>query len=80
VDDLVRAGVKHNPADIVDIRRLADKRIVFLEKGNPSAGLQHIILRHAGDFARKGIPEAQIPNAIFEAITNGKVVGTSGTG
>lgn len=80
LDDLVKAGVKHTPEDIIDIRRLADGSIVFLEKGNARAGLQHIIQRHVDDFARKGISEAQIPNAIFEALTKGKVVGTSGTG
>jgi len=77
---LAKAGVKHTADDIVDIRRLAGGSIAFLEKGNARAGLQHIIQRHADDFAKKGIPEVQIPNAIFEALTNGKVVATSGTG
>ena len=72
--------MKHTADDIVDIRRLAGGSIAFLEKGNARAGLQHIIQRHADDFAKKGIPEVQIPNAIFEALTNGKVVATSGTG
>jgi filamentous hemagglutinin len=53
---------------------------VFLEQGNAKSGLQHIVDRHAGDFARRGIPGEQIPDAVMAAVTRGKVVGQLGSG
>jgi hypothetical protein len=80
VTDLAKRGIKHNPADIVSIRRKPDGTIVFLEKGNSKAGLQHITERHAGDFGARGIPESEIPDLVTKAATEGKPVGTVGTG
>lgn len=80
IDDLIRRGTKITPANLVDIRRLPDGRTVWLETGNSSAGLQHIADGHAVDFAARGISRDQIPNLIFDALENGKIVGSTGTG
>ena len=80
LDELARSGVKHTPESVVSIGRAADGRVVFLETGNSRAGLQHIIERHAGDFAARGITEAQIADAVMTAVTRGKVVGQVGSG
>ena len=79
LDELERNGVKHNPDDIVEIGRNKAGQIVFLEKGNSRAGLQHIVERHAGDFANIGVPEDKIGKLVFAAVTTGKVVGAQRT-
>jgi RHS repeat-associated protein len=47
---LEQAGVKFNKDAIIFATKLLDKRIVWLEYGNKSAGLRHIFDRHAGQF------------------------------
>ncbi|MET8257810.1 WXG100 family type VII secretion target [Micromonospora sp. NPDC005205] len=79
LDELRRAGVKHNPEQIVAIGRNRDGKIVFLETGNERAGLAHITSRHADDFARVGVPEEKIPELVFAAVTRGEVVGAQRT-
>ena len=79
LDELVEAGVKFSPEDIARIGRRADNSIVFLENGNARAGLQHIISRHGDDFANVGIPRHEIADAVFDAATNGRVVGMQNT-
>ncbi|MEI6808213.1 MAG: hypothetical protein WCN95_05785 [bacterium] len=75
VEELVAKEIKVSPANIVEIEKIGEK-IVFLERGSSSAGLLHIIERHSADFARRGIVEAQIPDAIMSALRAGRVVGT----
>jgi hypothetical protein len=75
LDELAEQGIKHNPDDIVHIGRDASGMIIFLERGNAKAGLQHIMERHADDFARQGVPREQVGDLVFQAVTNGKVVG-----
>ena len=53
---------------------------MFLETGNSQAGRQHIVERHATEFAQRGIPETQIPDAVMKAVTEGKPVGFQGAG
>ncbi|MDW6092424.1 hypothetical protein SBX64_07685 [Vibrio rhizosphaerae] len=79
LDGLVNSGVKITPENVVDIRKLSDGKTVWLETGNDAAGLQHIY-RHANEFAGKGIPKEQIPDAIFTALEKGKIVGYQGKG
>ena len=80
LDELDSQGIKYNSDKIVDVRKLPDGRIVFLETGNENAGLAHITSRHSNDFVNKGIPENQIPDALFTALENGKIVGYQGKG
>jgi filamentous hemagglutinin len=80
LQELAENGVKHNADDIMQIARGPDGKIVFLEKGNSRAGLQHIIEAHADDFARRGVPQDQIPDLVMTAVTEGKIVGSQGKG
>ncbi|QRX84888.1 hypothetical protein [Glaciimonas sp. PAMC28666] len=41
--------------------------------------MQHIIERHATDFASKGISQADVPTVVMQAISQGKYVGKAGT-
>lgn len=76
IAELQRQGIRHTAADIVRIVKTGDGRLIFLEKGNSKAGLQHIIERHADDFARRGVSAAEIPDLVMKAVTEGKYVGT----
>ncbi|NUP26104.1 MAG: hypothetical protein HOQ44_05310 [Nocardia sp.] len=77
IDELEQSGVKFSREDIVSIGRDADGKIIFLERGNDRAGLEHI-LRHSGEFGDKGISESEIANVVMKAVTEGELVGTQG--
>ena len=78
IDELARSGVKHSPEKIVAIGRDPDGRIVFLETGSPSAGLEHI-LQKQGQFAQRGVGQDQVADYVLTAVTKGKVVGMQRT-
>jgi hypothetical protein len=80
VQELKDSGVKFNEDEIVEIVRGSDGKVVWLEKGNQSSGLEHIINRHSSQFITRGIPEAQIPDAIVTAITEGDKILKVGNG
>lgn len=80
VDELQSSGVKIDPNAVVDIQRLPDGRIVWLESGNQNAGLQHIVEGHGQDFVNKGIPEDEIPGTVMDALRQDDVVGYQGKG
>ena len=79
IAQLPASGVKHNPENILQITRLLEGRIVFLEIGNDISGWQHIRKDRANDFANRGIPEDMIIDAIMSAVTSGIIIGTQGT-
>ena len=79
IDDLVTGGTRITPENVVDIRSI-NGRTVWLETGNSSAGLQHIVGKHGPEFAQRGIMEAQIPDVIFTALQKNNVVGYQGRG
>ena len=79
LEELARLGVRHTPSKVVAIGRNAAGTIVFLEQGNARAGLEHILLQHGEDFSRRGIDEVMIPDAILNAVIDGKRVGVQGT-
>ena len=70
--------VKHTPERIVAIGRDPSGRIVFLETGSPSAGLEHILLKKR-QLAQRGIGEEQVADYVLTAVTKGKVVGMQRT-
>ena len=78
LDELASSGVKYNANDVVAITKTADEKLVWLEKGNSRAGLEHI-MQHADQFTTKGISSDKIPDFIMHAIQNGKIVGTQRT-
>ena len=80
IAELIRKGVKVTPGNVVDAARRADGTIVFLEKGNPGAGLEHILIGHEQDFIKAGIPASEIPDAVVQAAADGKIVGYQGGG
>jgi uncharacterized protein YukE len=79
IDELVANGIKVNPDDVVRIGRDSSGKIIFLEVGNPKAGLEHV-MTHADDFAKVGVPKEAIPDLVMKAATEGKIVGYQGKG
>ncbi|BAY80087.1 hypothetical protein NIES25_65750 (plasmid) [Nostoc linckia NIES-25] len=80
--ELCQAGIKHSPEKIVRIAKQSDGKIVFLEKGKPGkrgSGLSHILKEHRDDFARRGISENEIADAVIAAVTSGTFLGYQGT-
>lgn len=78
IDELARSGVKHSPEKIVAIGRDPGGRIVFLETGSPSAGLEHILQKQR-QFAQRGVGQDQVADYVLTAVTKGKVVGMQRT-
>ena len=79
LDELANSGVKYNTDELLAITKTPDGKLVWLEKGNSKAGFEHV-LRHADEFATKGIEQSQIPEFLMEALTNGEIVGYQGRG
>ncbi|MBQ8327754.1 MAG: hypothetical protein IJX86_11870 [Lachnospiraceae bacterium] len=80
MDELASSGVKYNPDDVIAVTKTADGKLVWLENGTDTAGLNHIITEHADDFLNKGITQEQIPDYVMNALENGKIVGYQGRG
>lgn len=80
MDELASSGVKYNPDDVIAVTKTADGKLVWLENGTDTAGLNHIITEPADDFLNKGITQEQIPDYVMNALENGKIVGYQGRG
>lgn len=78
--ELSAKGVKFTPENVIATGRNSTGQVVFLESGNSRAGLQHIVETHGADFAKIGVKEADIPNVVMQAVTQGKLVGYQGGG
>ncbi len=78
IDEVVASGEKISPDKVVMITRDPTGRIVWLEKGNSTSGLQHIIDEHSKEFNGRGISNDDIPDYVLEAVYQGNVVGTQG--
>lgn len=78
---LEKSGIKFTKENIVFITKDGTGQTIWLEKGNSSAGLKHILdgngvtKGHAADFQRAfGISISEIPGYIEKVVTNGTVV------
>ena len=78
IDEVISNGDKISPENVVMITRDPNGRIVWLEEGNNSSGLQHIINEHGHEFNGKGISNDDIPDYVLEAVYQGNIVRTQG--
>lgn len=78
--ELQRRGTKISPEAVVDVRRLSDGHIVWLERGNDESGLAHILNSHGQEFANKGVPPDEVSSTVFRALEDGKKVGAKRDG
>jgi len=81
IGELENSGVKFTKEDVIFVTKDATGQTVWLEKGNSSAGLEHIIngggksSGHAEHFEKAfGITKEQIPSFLNKIISNGRVV------
>ena len=65
--ELAESGVKYNSDDVVTVMRNSDGKLMWLEKGNGTAGLKHILERHGDDFLSQGVKD--IPKLLEEAVS-----------
>lgn len=84
IAELEKSGVKFTKEDVVFITKDHTGQTIWLERGNASAGLEHILSGdgkspgHVAHFEQAfGIPKEQIPAFIKEVVTNGKVISNS---
>lgn len=78
INEVVASGKKISPEKVVMITKDPTGKIVWLENGNDSSGLKHIINEHGREFNGKGISNENIPNYVLEAVHQGHIVGTQG--
>lgn len=78
IEELKQRNVKFTEDDIIFIEKDSSGKIIWLEKGNPDAGLEHILRGngkkpgHASDFFKAfGISEDQIPTFLRGVILAG---------
>jgi len=84
IQEAIEQGIKISPEKIVSIAKV-DGKVVFLETGyqvgDKGAGLEHILQpKRVQEFLNQGIAKNEIAPLIMEAVTNGKVITTTGTG
>ena len=78
IDEVISNGDKISPDEVLLIGRDQAGKIVWLEEGNNSSGLQHIIVEHGNDFNNIGISEEEIPEFVMEAVSQGQIVDYQG--
>ena len=78
IDEVIENGEKISPDKVVLITRDPTGKIVWLEEGDSSSGLQHIIDRHGHEFNGIGISNSEIPSYVLEALYQGNIVGSQG--
>ena len=81
IDQLTKAGVKFNPNYVLFVTKDKMGQLVWLEKGNKSAGLEHILYGdgrsrgHASDFKKAlGLESSQLSGYLQKVITYGSIV------
>ncbi|MDF3049597.1 MAG: hypothetical protein K0R87_1235 [Pseudonocardia sp.] len=70
------AGHKMHPAEVLQIGRAPDGRVVWLERGDGNSGLSHILRAgRIANFADRGVPLPDIPGLALRAVTEGTQLG-----
>lgn len=81
IDQLSKAGVKFNPNDVLFVTKDKTGQLVWLEKGNKGAGLEHILYGdgrsrgHASDFKKAlELESNQVSGYLQKVISHGSIV------
>ena len=71
---LIDAKVIFNADDVLFVTKDKSDQLIWLEKGNDNAGLNHILNKHADDFfAKYNVSKENIASHIKEIVTNGNI-------
>jgi hypothetical protein len=77
IAEVVAAGHKISPAEVVQIARAPDERVVWLERGDDESGLAHILQPgRIANFADRGVALGDIPGVAMRAVTEGRRLGS----
>lgn len=75
LQELINNNWKFTEKEIVFITKDKEGTLIWLERGNRTAGLEHIISRHAYDFESAfSLKENEIPLYLYNAITYGDII------
>ena len=75
ISELKKNRVKFTEEDIIFITTDRTKQTIWLEKGTPSSGFEHIKIRHTQDFKNKyHVDEEMIPDFLKKVVENGEIV------
>lgn len=74
IDDLKSKNIKFSEKDLLFITKDKTGQTIWLETGNSSSGMTHIISRHAKDFQNKhGISQSELSSHLNKVFTSGNV-------
>ncbi len=74
ISEMEKAGVKFSKENVVFVTKDGTGQTVWLETGDQSAGMQHIVSRHADDFqAKHGVAKSEIASHLETVFRQGKV-------
>lgn len=77
IKTLEEAGVKFKKEDVIFVTKDKSGQLIWLEKGNNTVGLKHIINRHKKEFKQVfNVNENEIPIYLNKIITKGKIINT----
>ncbi|MDR1265240.1 MAG: hypothetical protein LBK42_06660 [Propionibacteriaceae bacterium] len=76
--ELAASGEKYTADAVVMVTKTPEGKLVWLETGNSNSGLDHILKRHATQFAEAGVPAGEVPDYLKAALSEGKIVGYQG--
>jgi len=71
LDELAKSNVKYNPQKVIAVVKTVDDKLLWLEQGNHTSGLVHILERHADDFAVQNITD--IPQLLSDILKTSPV-------
>lgn len=71
LDELAKSNVKYNPEKVIAVVKTVDDKLLWLEQGNHTSGLVHILERHANDFAVQNITD--IPQLLSDILKTSPV-------
>lgn len=72
--ELANSGNKFNKNEVIFVTKDKSSQLLWLEKGNMSTGLEHIVYRHVNDFQKlHTISAKNIVCHTKEIITNGRI-------
>lgn len=81
MSELQASGVKFTKEDVIFVTKDKTGQLVWLEKGNKTAGLEHILngdgntTGHAQDFEKAfGVNRSQLPEYLNNVISRGQIV------
>ncbi len=81
IQNVIEQGLKISPDKVLDIGRMQDGKIVWIEEGkltDKPSGLAHILEKHSKEFSSLGIPKNEVPKFVIDVITKGSKVGIQG--